>query len=516
MKKVKLDLPRRVEYRYLVPKSARFPGKNPLLERLRFSGKERVQNVYFGNSRASLPLKKTIKARRYLEGPSDPRILEMDSPFFLDVKEEDGSFKKKERFGEAALRKFGCLVSEHCAWLRPYFLSEYSRKHYSLKGEEGVRITVDDDIVYSFFPRGAETGIVLGREEGFVRVEVKMEGEDAGRMAAVGKVFGSTPHFRAISKKGVGLSLVSGHLESLSPLHLENEFPGAGIKSRMEASEDGVIEDARQLFAHGVGRFGILGGHRYMGQRALMRGYWVGGDGDCFETKRLHANTEVFFRGPALAVCDSRFLGCISKRWNGEPRILPIDAPLFAEFSLLGEFPGASKYFYVMNSKTLRAYRMSLTACQDGARTMGQLEVSYAGGQGQPQERRAAEDSVISDLEYLTEALLDLVNGPAPPVSRGLFRGINRPKPNSGWPRLKRTYSSKKEWMLKGRKKNGGGARKTLERASTGLPKTEAGRGYTTTAHLSTLPGPVDAGAAEIAEADTLVPEPRFEPNKKY
>ncbi|MBN2122644.1 hypothetical protein JW721_06360 [Candidatus Micrarchaeota archaeon] len=516
MKRVTVDLPHRVERRYLVPKSAGFPGKNPLFERLRFSDRERVQNVYFGNGKGGLPFNKTIKARRYLKGPSDPGILERGARFFLDVKEKEGRHNRKERFAEDTLGNLGEFANGYCAGLRPYFLAEYSRKHYSLKGIKGVRVTVDDGLVYSFLPREG-AGIMLGREEGFLRVEVKMDGADAGRGEVIRNVFGSMPHYRAISKKGVGLTLVSAYREALSPLHLENEFPGVRIKSRMGALGEEILEDARRLFLVGVGRFKVLGDPWRVGVESFMREYWIGENEREFETRRVYADTKVFSRGPSLTIADSRFLGCISKRWKGEPRILPIDAPLFAESSQLGGFHEAGKYFYITNSETGRAYAVSLSACSSKGRALHQLEVSYAGTQGVPQERRKAEDSVISDLEHITEALLDPINGPIP-LRAFASRAedgvpIIRRGPIPGWPKLWRAYASRKEWASKKGKGISGWVGKTLKEASGKWPK-EEGSGHTPTA-----PWPADskkgvvirgkemdsAEIARIAEADTEV-----------
>lgn len=409
--KIKLDLPTRIEKRYIIPSPQKFLDRiSPYVERKRFSNNEYVQTIYFNNNEHVVPFEFSIKARRYLPTLPDYPFLDKGT-YFLDLKKGKGENKQKVRL-EATLEEATKIVNKKYAFseipLRPYILVEYLRRHYTPKKLGDIRLTLDTGMRYFFFPPNQKEGIMIGREDGYTRLEIK-EGEPNENFTnLMRKVLKEINAFPIISKKFTAYDFLGLYRAKTSGKPFSKELKDYEIESKLETESEEIFQEIKQFFKEGMSNFKLPAHFPYTFESASINRYYKNEKG-LFKAMLRKNEVEIVKKSDIEVINDPFGLNCILKRKEIKGNIVPIDSEMIISAKLQGELYRMRKAFWVENGETNRFYHISLDCCLGLPGTLYEVEVEYTGRYTKSERTKIGkktEGEIIKDIANITKILI--------------------------------------------------------------------------------------------------------------
>lgn len=415
---VELDLPRRIERRYVMLYPDRFiSALSQHAERVIFSDNEYVQTIYFNNEEHAIPFGHSLKARRYIAEPPKEAALE-DDGYFLDLKILKGVEKQKTRIAvglREAMEIANKIYPSADGQLRPFMMVVYHRNHYKPKNASGARITIDDALRYFYFPPNSKEGIEIGRED-YPRVEIKQEKAKPEFDSLMERVLRGCEAFPIISKKFRGYNFLCWHHTKTSGNNLVKELKGCEIEAKLEADSEDVFRMTKQLFRNGVEGFVLPPHFDFTFESASINRYYGNEDG-VFKAMLRGNKAEIVVKRDSEIVKDPLGLDFILKRKEKKGVIVALDSEMIRNAQLKGELHRMRKAFWVDNVRTGRTYHISLDRCTGEPGILYEMEIEYTAiYKEMAGVMPVNENEIIADIAFLTKAILDNVPGLRPSV----------------------------------------------------------------------------------------------------
>lgn len=415
---IQIDLPLRNEKRY----GTCFPEKflkllSSFTEQKQFSPDEYVHTIYFNNDEHAVPFAYAIKTRRYLPSFIELPVLANDA-CFLDLKTGIKEQKEKIRL-ETTLQGAVKIINTKYHFseipLRPYIMVEYLRHHYVPKNMDGIRITLDTDLRYLFFPEGEKEGVEIGRESDFSRIEIKEDGGKLNQNFAVlmEETLNKIKAFPVISKKFTAYHFLGFYHVKTSGQPFFKELKNCEIEAKLQTDSEKSIQEAKKIFQRGQSGFKLASNFPYTFESATINKYYRGGDG-LFKAMFIKDEAEIVRKGEAEIIEDPMNLNCILKRKEEKGQIVPFDSEIITSAKLQGELYRMRKAFWIDNQRTNRFYHISLDCCLGPSGMLHQMEVEYTGMRGEAKNHfgninQAIEKEIIEDIAKITKILLEKI-----------------------------------------------------------------------------------------------------------
>lgn len=409
--KIKIDLPSRRERRYIVRSSKQFLKLlSPYVKRKRFSKNEYVYTIYFNDDEHVVPFEYSIKARKYLPGFIKLPVLD-DDIYFLDLKMGKGEHHKEKIRLETTLEEATKIINEKYSFseipLRPYVLVQYLRHNYIPKNMGGVRISLDTNLKYFFFPKGQREGIEIGREDDYTRIEIKeQEQSNKDFVILIEKLLEKMNAFPIISKKFTAYDFLKNHRMKTCTQPLYKELKEFEIESKLEIEHEIDQEDIFykiKTFFKDNNDFEWSSDHPYTHETASINRYYKK-DG-LFKALIKKDKARIITKSGGEIVEDQYNLNCIMKREEVKGDRISIWSELLTSATLLGELRRKRKAFWIVNKQTKRIYHISLDCCESDNKKLYQVEVEHTGRL--IKQKTTKEKSVIDDIADITHILLN-------------------------------------------------------------------------------------------------------------
>lgn len=405
MEKVQVDLPARIEKRFILPNSADFVRE--LLrtsEEVRFSDRTCVQTIYLNNDEHEVPLSSSLKARLYIPDlKNHPTI--RDSEYFIDVKEATSKHhRKKERTRMKLADAVRILSDGFKLPLRPFVAVEYSRRHFRPNGTN-TRITVDGQLKYFRLTEKGEF-VDIGKED-YDRVEIK-SGENGGAQRTEDLLIASRA-IPVISKKFVAYNFLRAFLEAKYGNRIYKELPGIEIESKLELIAKDPLFEIKDLFRQGeVPGFILPPQFPFTVVSGSLNRYYQDERG-VFKAMFRGNTARIIRKGKIEVVKDPYNLNCILRREEHKGESISTDSAILKTSRVLGELYRDRKAFWVDKPTTGRTYHLSLDRCSSDFGELYELEIEFAGNYNDV--RATSEKEMIEDIAFLTKFMLERFPG---------------------------------------------------------------------------------------------------------
>lgn len=409
--RIKVDLPLRTERRYVILTPGEFLNSiTPYVERKKFSDSEYVQTIYFNNEEHAVPFGFSIKARQYLPQIAGQPILDDREKYFLDLKQGQGENKQKERL-ETTLGEATKIVNERHRFseipLRPYVAVQYLRRHYIPKGIEDVRLTLDSEQKYFFFPSHQKESIEIGEVDGYVQLEIKQKSPNAYFDNLVKEILTNSNAFPVISKKFTAYNFLGLYHAKTSGKPFHKELQGYEIESKLVTDSESVFPKVKRLFEAESSDFKLPAHFPYTFESASINRYYRSSKG-LFKAMLRRNEVEIVRKGDIEVVEDPFGLNCVLKRKEVKGEIIPIDSEIVSTAELQGELYRMRKAFWVENPRSSRFYHISLDCCLGLPGTFYEVEVEYSGRYGGPEVVAGdrTEEEIVEDIAKISMILI--------------------------------------------------------------------------------------------------------------
>ncbi|MEK6906946.1 MAG: hypothetical protein AABW45_00280 [Nanoarchaeota archaeon] len=404
---ISVDLPKRLERRFLLPDSKDFVDiSSEYMKRKKFSDNEYVQTIYFNNDEHIIPFENSVKVRKYMPNAQNNPILN-DETYFLDIKEGLGNFKQKTRL-EANLDEATKILNKKFNFpknhLRPYVLVEYLRRHYIPKNFSDIRLTLDSGLRYFYLTENNKL-IYLGGED-YTRLEIKEGKSDPKFKNLMEEMIKDLELIPVISKKFKAYNLLNLYHSKISGKKFHKELKDCEIESKLEAESENVFYDIKQTFRNGI-NFRLPNHFPYTFESASINRYYHSTNGS-FKAMFLGNEVEIVRKNEGEIIKDKFGLECIIKRKETKGELVETNSNILTNNSLGGELYRMRKAFWIENEDTKRFYHVSLDCCLGLPGKLYQVEVEYTGKYGEPKEyEKSAEDEILEDIGKITKTLVD-------------------------------------------------------------------------------------------------------------
>jgi len=346
-KEVQIDLPNRKELRYIVPNSEGIMAKlDPYIQKKNFSHNEIVQTIYFNNDNHDVPFSLSLKARRYLPDYTEKIILNHEQ-YFLDIKQGQGTDKQKVRL-EGNLEELTNIINQKFNFsktpLRPFIAIEYCRHHWTPINNENIRLTLDNDLRYYYFPLGKQEAVAIGRESSYNRLEIKISEPDIQFLNIFDKTIKEDGLFPIVSKKFTGYFFLSQYQTSLSSKAFVKELKGYEIESKIEAESDIIFPRIRDFCVNSLENFEIPKHFPYVFDGATINRYYRNDD-NIFKAMLKRDFAEIVRKSDIEIIKDEFNLNCVTKRLETKGQEVPLDSYLLSSSVLQSELLRMRKAF---------------------------------------------------------------------------------------------------------------------------------------------------------------------------
>lgn len=412
-KNIKVDLPNREELRYLIFNAEQIIAKlAPYVDRKKFSDNEIVQTIYFNNDNHDAPFSLSLKIRQYL--PTRTEILKLNkNKYFLDIKKRNSDNRKEKVRLEGNLEELLQIINQEFKYgdspLRPFIAVEYSRQHYVPKNNENIRITLDSNMKYFYFPFGKEEAVEIGREDNYSRVEIKISQPESEFMNDFNQIIENEKLFPIISKKFMGYFLLKNYQTSLSNNKFAKELKNYEIESKLEAESDRIFPKIKYFCENNLNGFGIPKHFQYVFDSASINRYYQNEEG-YFKALLRGDKVKIVRKSPIEIIANNFNLKCVTKRTETKDQEVSLDSDLILSSKLLSELLRTRRAFYLVNNKTGRSYHITIDHCVAEQKSLYQLEVEYTGTYSLITDEQIIsnniEQEIINDIAYVTNELL--------------------------------------------------------------------------------------------------------------
>lgn len=401
------DLLIREELRYLCDSPQEFVALiHRFFEQTRFSDQDCAETIYFDNDEHVLPFIASARARRYCSNTCELPTVNNDQ-YFLEFKLSNGVTKTKERV-EDSLEHATELANERGfalrGMLRPYVAIQYHRNHYVPRRGSGMRVTVDTDIRYFFFPPGEKNAIAIGHENHFGRVEIKDAGSHPHLRTTLSQALDRTHSIPIISKHFTAYRFLHTYRRSLFPRAPVNEFPAQKIKTKLECPglSERLFHPARDVFAADASlTHTICPTYPYVAESARIHRYHLIDD---YVVKALVRGNRVSIITPTHNADEYEQRGnllILNRSQRKEFSHLRECASVLSS-PLAAEIESKKKMFWLSNRISGRIYRIALDRSTHETDALYQIEVEY---QGAVSPLDPSLDAIGDDIEAIAKRL---------------------------------------------------------------------------------------------------------------
>jgi len=421
MEKVKVDLPERVEKRFVVSNQDFIKKLLEIAEEISFSDKKYIQTVYFNNEEYVVPLTSSIKARTYLQGPQEHPTLLYDSEYFIDFKEAKDKYRRiKERVKTNLKDGLKIINKNFKLQVRPFVIVEYFRRHFVPKNGENTRITVDSQLRYFYLTDKKEV-IELGKED-YNRIEIKSKEQDNQIALKAEELLKEAGAVSVISKKFMAYNLLRGYIEKNNGNKIYKELPGIEIEAKLELEGEDPFLEIKNLFREkNVSGFILPPHFPFTLVSGSLNRYYQDKKG-VFKAMFRGNEARIIRKGKSEIVKDSYNLNCILRREENKGEMIPANSEIFKNSKFLGELYRGRKAFWVDKPETKRTYHISLDRCSSDFGELYELEIEFTGNYSDVKTN--SEEEIIEDIAFLTKFILER------------------------FPQLKKSQLTKENWLL--------------------------------------------------------------------
>lgn len=216
--------------------------------------------IYFNNQDHEVPFEVSVKGRRYSPEPFNGQ-LGLDGKWILEIKQDSvkNRFRLREKIRTELgleeilmkLKKDSFIKFFPLAFnLEPYVVDSCRREHHLINNEEDFRITIDDDLGYSFFD--GKKVVYLGKED-FARVEIKippcfLDSEEKNKISDLIIKYHLIP---VISKKDSAYNLLGKYLRSKSSKKIPESDTEMEAKFLLGKEQQYVFNSIKRDFEKG-------------------------------------------------------------------------------------------------------------------------------------------------------------------------------------------------------------------------------------------------------------------------
>jgi len=401
------DLLIREELRYLCDSPQEFISLiHRFFTQTRFSENDSIETIYFDNDEHVLPFIASARARRYCTSTCELPALNNDQ-YFLEFKVSDGTTKSKER-SEDSLERATEIANERPlalrGLLRPYVAIQYHRNHYVPRRGTGMRVTVDTDIRYFFFPQGEKNAVAIGQENHFGRVEIKDAGSHPHLRTTLSQALDRTHSIPIISKHFTAYRFLHTYRRTHFPRAPVNEFPTQKIKTKLEAPglSERLFHPARDIFTNNTSMtHTICPTYPYVAESARIHRYHLIND---------HV-VKALVRGNRVSIITPTHN---TQEYEQRGHLLILNRSQRTEFShlrecasilsspLAAEIESKKKMFWLSNRLSGRMYRIALDRSTHETDALYQIEIEY---QGATAPVDPSLDAIAHDIETIAQRL---------------------------------------------------------------------------------------------------------------
>lgn len=403
---IPIDLPRRRERRFVIPSVDEFLALlAPHVERVFFSSNEYVETLYFNNDHHQIPFDMSLRARRYLPAVGPP-TLDDTAEYFWEVKMGSERMKAKHRTLDRLANIVGHLNVEQLSTdpLRPYVATTYHRRHYISPTMAGMRVTVDDDIRYYYFPPGAKTAVPIGAPDQ-PRVEIKEREDLVGLWPRIEALLVRVQALPTISKRYRTYHYLRQHRLRQLQRPFERTAAGCEFEAKLTApSGDLFVELRAAAAADELAGFVIAPDFPWSTESASINRYYRDAVGE-FKAILRGGTARVVWKGAAQVLPGLPPDVTVLKRRETKQEVVGAWGEPMRSAQLLGEINRKKKSFWVQEPSGTRLYRINLDYSQGFTFTdvLFQVELEY-GGRWLP-SAPAAEATITQELTALVAAV---------------------------------------------------------------------------------------------------------------
>lgn len=370
------------------------------------------QTLYFNNVEHEVPFGVSIKCRKYSSLPwGDSVELSPEETWILEIKSDvvgGGSILRHKERKNMSLKEASEVVNSNRVDyfqisdpITPYISDNYHRAHYLVKGNSGIRVTVDSDIEYYFFQNGVRGSRIS--KENYSRVEIKIP-KDSPKSPEGQMIAQKIQELNAepiISKKDMAYNALSRFLKNknrsyiVGPSDTEIE-----AKLSLDGSRQNVFHRIKKDFLEGLFEgFFVPQDYPYTLESGRLHKYVVADDGYLRIGVSGEDKTVTVKENLQLAE-NSYGLRCVTKRIELK------DPPKF-DITDVSRLPSETvyrkrKYFIVKKKDMARDYCVMIDRTTYGGNEMYQMEIE--GLLLSPSV--SDEKEVVEDIAFLTSKML--------------------------------------------------------------------------------------------------------------
>lgn len=419
-----IDLQKRIERRYALARAECFVSRlSDLIEPIEFSDCCWTETIYFNTDEHIVPFETSVKARRYTQDHDRPPTLDDTTPYLLEIKIGTGDYKRKKRTHTLPLGEVLKILPKKYPTsepLRPYVADIYRRQHYRVTGCDDIRITIDTDTSFYYFPIGEKQACLLGREK-IARVEIK-EGRPPrhaiDRINAAIAACGAVP---MVSKKFSAYALLRDYRYSRFLPPVRNEFPGTEFESKLTCLSEQIFFPIKDFFHDGRNGFRIYRACPWTIELSASHAYYRDEEGVYKIVVGSREKPHLIRKSSVSGQTQD-----VVARVESKTVLSAEDVVSGLTGTLIGQFKKNKRRFLLEHEETGRLYAVTLDYCLSRNSRLTQLEIEYYGIlKGRERSNSESRSIIEKDLSEVAQIL------------RGRF------------PQLIPTRATKQEWLSK-------------------------------------------------------------------
>lgn len=406
-----IDLQKRIERRYALARAECFVASlSDLIEPIEFSDCCWTETIYFNTDEHIVPFETSVKARRYIQDHDRPPTLDDATPYLLEIKIGMGEYKRKKRTHTLPLGEVLRILPKKYPTaepLRPYVADIYRRKHYRVAGCEDIRITIDTDTSFYYFPTDEKKALFLGREK-IARVEIK-EGRPPrhviDRINAALAACGAVP---MVSKKFSAYALLRDYRYGRFLPPVRNEFPGTEFESKLTCLSEQIFSPIKEFFRDTREGFQVCASCPFTIELSAAHAYYRDENGVYKIVVGTRKHPTIIRKEESVGQRH------ILARAEIKKNISFAEAALRHAGTLIGQFRKNKRRFLLECIETGRVYSITLDYCVVRQSRLTQLEIEYYGiladmVSGTPGQRETIEKDITTIARIISSRFPQLI-----------------------------------------------------------------------------------------------------------
>lgn len=406
-----IDLQKRIERRYALAGAECFVSRlSELIEPIEFSDCCWAETIYFNTDEHIVPFETSVKARRYIQNHDRPPTLDDATPYLLEIKIGTGDYKRKKRTHTLPLGEILKILPKKYPTaepLRPYVADIYRRQHYRVKACDDIRITIDTDTSFYYFPTAEKRSLFLGREK-IARVEIK-EGRPPrhviDRINAALAACGAVP---MVSKKFSAYALLRDYRYRRFLPPVRNEFSDTEFESKLTCLSEQIFSPIKEFFRDTREGFRVFLSCPFTIELSTAHAYYRDENGVYKITVGTRENPRMIRKKEPLGSTS------VLAREEIKKDISFAEAATRNTGMLIGQFRKNKRRFLLERVDTGRLYSITLDYCVVNASRLTQLEIEYYGilaeaGSNTLEHRTAIEEDIESIVRLIARRFPQLV-----------------------------------------------------------------------------------------------------------